>query len=199
VGALAHCLIAQGRSDEARALVVQEFGRLAGDQGFPFFLEQLWTASAALELARLEQATDAEREQARRDAREACRGLLKNSRASPGGFAPGYRYLGTYEWLCGHERKARKAWERSLAVADRLGARYQEAQTRLEIGRRLGDRAELELAEALFADMGAALDLAETRRLLGKGEGAVDLVVASEGEAPPPAQPVPDAAGTEPS
>ncbi|MCJ7797612.1 MAG: hypothetical protein MUQ56_12780, partial [Thermoleophilia bacterium] len=84
------------------------------------------------------------------------------------GFVPGYRMQGTYEWLAGRPRKAEKCWQKSLAVAEELGAGYQEALTRLEIGRRLGDRAELERAEALFGEMGAALDLAEARRLLGR-------------------------------
>ncbi len=157
----------------------------------------MWTASAALHLARLEQAADADREGARRAAKQACRGLLKNSKLDKGGFAPGYRLQGTYEWLLGRPRKAEKCWHKSLAVAEELGARYQEAQTRLEIGRRLGDRVELERAEALFAEMGAALDLADARGLLGKGESRADLVVAPEGEALPPGQPVPDAAGVE--
>ena len=51
-------------------------------------------------------------------------------------------------------------------MARELGARYEEGVIRLEIGRRLGDRAQLALAEALIADMGAAFDLAEVRRLL---------------------------------
>jgi hypothetical protein len=74
-------------------------------------------------------------------------------------------------------------------VADRLGARYREAQTRLEIGRRLGDRTELERAETLLAEMGAALDLADARRLLGTGSGADGSPTAGDitGSLPPEA------------
>ena len=184
VGTLAHCLLRQGRMEEAESLIEHESERLAGADTYPYFKEQVWTASAALRLARLEQATAAERETARRAAEQACRRLLKNSRLSQGGFVPGYRHLGTYHWLCGHRGKAHRAWQKSLAVADRLGARYQEAQTRLEIGRCLDDRAELERAEALFAKMGAALDLAGARRLLGKvpaadGSPAADDITGS--------------------
>jgi len=42
------------------------------------------------------------------------------------------------------------------------------ALTQLEIGRRLRDRTELERAEAEFEEMGAAFDLGEARRLLGR-------------------------------
>ncbi len=167
VGPLAHCLLRQRRTEEAAVLIDDEFGRLAGVRAIPHFSEQLWTASATLNLARLEQAADADREQARRAADQACRGLLKNSKLDKGGFVPGYRMMGTYEWLAGRPRNAEKCWRKSLAVADQLGARYQEALTRLEIGRRLCDRGEVEQAEALFVEMGAALDLAETRHLLG--------------------------------
>jgi hypothetical protein len=166
VGPLAHCLLLQARTEEAAVLIDDEFGRLTGVRALPHFSEQLWTASATLNLARLEQAADADREQARRAADHACRGLLKNSRLDKGGFVPGYRMMGTYEWLAGRPRKAEKCWRKSLTLADQLGARYKEALTRLEIGRRLGDTAELEQAEAMFAEMGAAFDLAETRRLL---------------------------------
>jgi len=58
----------------------------------------LWTACAALQLSRLEAAIDVDRKPARRAAKEACQGLLKNSRASRGGFVPGYRYLGSMVW-----------------------------------------------------------------------------------------------------
>ncbi len=76
---------------------------------------------------------------------------------------------GTYEWLRGHPDRAQKWWRKSLDLAIKLGARYEGALTCLEIGRRLGDRAELELAEAEFSEMGAAFDLAEVRRLLDDG------------------------------
>jgi hypothetical protein len=44
---------------------------------------------------------------------------------------------------------------------------------RLEIGRRLGDWAQLEAAEALFADMGAEHYLGEARRALADLSGEV--------------------------
>ncbi|MHB8868973.1 MAG: hypothetical protein ACYC6T_17485 [Thermoleophilia bacterium] len=60
----------------------------------------------------------------------------------------------------------------SCDCADRLDARYEATITRCEMGRRLGDRAQLEAAEAEFAEMGATYWLAETRRLLGQSAGS---------------------------
>jgi hypothetical protein len=47
-----------------------------------------------------------------------------------------------------------------------MGARYDLGMTHLELGRRLSDDEHLKQAEAIFAEIGAEFDLAETRRLL---------------------------------
>jgi hypothetical protein len=145
VGPLALCLLRQGRTEGAKVLIDGEFERQAGMRVIPHFSGQLWAVSAELNLTRLEQAEDAEREGARREAKHSCRRLLKNSKLDKGGFVPGYRMQGTYDWLTGRPRKAENRWRKSLAVAEELGARYQEVQ---------------------FEAMGAACDLEETRRLL---------------------------------
>ncbi len=181
-GRLAHCLVRQGRLEEARA-VVAEMRQLMDDHGLrSYFCRSVRTAEATLCLLALEQAGPDERRAALEQAKTACRNLLKHGKGDRGAFVPGYRMQGTYEWLRGRERKARTWWQKSLDLAPELGSRYEEALTRLEIGRRLGDRAELERAEAMFAEMGAALDLAEARRLLGSKEptqGVVTVKAAS--------------------
>ena len=60
-------------------------------------------------------------------------------------------------------------WERSVTVAEKLGARYELGVTYLEMGRRMRDRACLERAEATFIGVGAALELAQARELLRRG------------------------------
>jgi hypothetical protein len=142
------------------------------------------TADATVCLLAAEQAEPGDRGVALSQAKAACQALLKHGKGDRGAFVPGFRMQGTYEWLRGHERKARNWWQKSLDLAPELGSTYEEALTRLEIGRRLGDSGELERAEAMFAEMGAALDLAEARRLLGR-EGTEDMGVAVEvGSAP---------------
>ncbi len=65
-------------------------------------------------------------------------------------------------------------------MAERQGARYEGAITHLEIGRRLDDGEHLRLAEAEFADMGAAYWLGEARRALSKELNMTDPVPALE-------------------
>jgi len=54
-------------------------------------------------------------------------------------------------------------------VAEELGMRYELGMTHLEMGQRLEDRAHLERAEAIFAEIGAEWDLARARKLLERG------------------------------
>jgi hypothetical protein len=65
-------------------------------------------------------------------------------------------------------------WEKSLKNAKEMGERYDLAMTHLEMGKCLNDQEHLMQAEAIFAEIGAAFDLAEAQRLLGKAkaEGA---------------------------
>ena len=102
-----------------------------------------------------------------KEARTACRAALKQTKVRQDRARPGAGALqGTYEWLRGRPRRAEKWWRKSLDHAEQLGCRYEGALTALEMGRRLGDREQLEHAEAEFADMGAQFRLAQTRELL---------------------------------
>jgi hypothetical protein len=76
------------------------------------------------------------------------------------------RLKGTYEWLRGKSAEAQRWWQKSLAEAEQMGLRYDLGITHLEIGQQLGARHHLEKAAALFAEMGAELDLAKAKQLL---------------------------------
>jgi len=116
-----------------------------------------------------ERSTGSERSQSMRDAHLACRKALKGAKAYAHYDVPGAMCLrGTYEWLAAKPSHAQKWWMGSLSLADEMGMRYQSGMTHLEIGRRLKDLEHLKQAEAIFADIGAEWDLAETRRLLEK-------------------------------
>ena len=79
------------------------------------------------------------------------------------------RLQGTFDWLSDKPAKARKWWHKSLAEAERRGLRYDVGMTHWELGYRLGERAHLEKAEALFAEIGAAWDLARVKAYLRTG------------------------------
>ena len=177
-GLLAHCVLKQGRLDDARALLAEELVRVRESGVRGFHARPIWTAHAAVSLATAEQAEGPGRSRLLNEAKAACRLLLKHGKLDISALVTGYRMRGTYEWLSGHPHKGEKWWRKSLDLAEKLGARYEGALTHLEIGRRLGNPAEMELAEAEFAQMGAACDIAEAQRLLSshRDQGALSPV-----------------------
>jgi ATP/maltotriose-dependent transcriptional regulator MalT len=167
-GRLAESYLKQGRIDEAEALLKQHHGNME-DRGISGFTGRyVMTGLALAALMRAEQAEDAERRAALDEAERACDAVLRHGECDALALVLGYRLRGTHEWLRGPRGRAEHWWQKSLDLADKLGARYEGALTHLEIGRRLGNRDELERAEAEFAEMGAGFDLAEARRLLGQ-------------------------------
>jgi class 3 adenylate cyclase/tetratricopeptide (TPR) repeat protein len=92
-----------------------------------------------------------------RTAGQRCRTAARWARTIKSEWAPETpRLLGTWHWLAGHRGRAEREWQRGLTLAERLGARHALAQTRLEIGRRLGRPEDIARATALFAEMGAS-------------------------------------------
>jgi class 3 adenylate cyclase/tetratricopeptide (TPR) repeat protein len=105
-------------------------------------------------LAVAEGAESAARVDALKKAKRACQAALRQGKIYRPGLPAATRLRGRYEWLRGNP-SALVWWQRSIVVAERLGARYDLALTCLEIGAHTGDRAHLQRAEALFAEMGA--------------------------------------------
>lgn len=76
------------------------------------------------------------------------------------------RLRGTYEWLCSKPAAAQKWWQKSLIEAERMNLKYDIGMIHLEMGQRLGEREHLEQAVAIFAAIGADMDLAKARELM---------------------------------
>jgi class 3 adenylate cyclase/tetratricopeptide (TPR) repeat protein len=117
-------------------------------------------------LALAEGAAGAQRKDFLRKAQRALKKSLPAAKVRRSILPEITRFRGTYDWLIGRPNSARSYWDRSLAEAGKMGMRYELAMTHLEIGKRLNDLDHLKKAEAIFADIGAEFDLAETRRLL---------------------------------
>jgi class 3 adenylate cyclase/tetratricopeptide (TPR) repeat protein len=100
------------------------------------------------------------------NAKRACQTATKAMAKCPLHSPQAMRLQGAYEWLIGKPTTAQKWWQKSLAQAERMGLRYDLGKTHLEMGQRLGERAHLEKAEMIFAEIGAELDLAKTKELL---------------------------------
>ena len=176
-GFLAHCLIRQGRLEEALPIAEEYLGTASARRFSGLHSRGVTTARAHMLLVRAEEAGARDKKATMSAAGEACRLALKHGKGDRGGLLPAYRLQGTYEWLRGRRGAAEKWWQKSFELADELDARYERALTHLERGRRLGDRTALETAEAEFEAMGAQHYLAEARRLLGRaGDESVDPV-----------------------
>jgi class 3 adenylate cyclase/tetratricopeptide (TPR) repeat protein len=119
-----------------------------------------------------EQGVDNQKKEMLREARRTCQHALKRGRKYRYGLAEAMRLKGTYEWLRDKPASAQKWWQSSLETAEEMGMRYQLGMTHLEMSRRLKDRTHLEKAEAIFAEIGAEFDLAQTRKLLQAKEFA---------------------------
>jgi hypothetical protein len=99
----------------------------------------------------------------RRRAESLCRLLRTFSRMYPVGQTRAHLIGGHCHWLNGRPGRARRAWRRSLAAAERYRMPCEQAQAHLELGRhgRPDDpesRAHLERARELLARIGVRHD-----------------------------------------
>jgi tetratricopeptide (TPR) repeat protein len=117
-------------------------------------------------LAAAERGSGAHREEYLRKAKRAYKNASRSARVYRNYLPELMMLQGRYEWIRGKPSSARAWWEKSIKTAEEMGERYCLGMTHLEIGRRLNDREHLQQAETIFADIGAAFDLAEARRLL---------------------------------
>jgi tetratricopeptide (TPR) repeat protein len=99
-------------------------------------------------------------------AARASEAALKNARRFRPALAEAMRLRGTYECLRGNARSAQKWWQRSIGLAAQLELRYDLGMAHLEIGLRLHDRAHLERAEAVLAEIDSEWDVARAREAL---------------------------------
>jgi tetratricopeptide (TPR) repeat protein len=70
-------------------------------------------------------------------AHRACRTLGGFSRVFPIGQPRAQLWQGLYNWLTGHQARAIKAWQESLAAAERMSMLYDQGLAHYEIGRHL--------------------------------------------------------------
>jgi len=88
-----------------------------------------------------------------------------------------YKLMGIYYWLTGNRNKAISWWDKSIKTAEHLGARVELSRTYMEVGRRLSEKDSkfnelngiqaakyLEMARALFKEMGLDRDLDELEK-----------------------------------
>ena len=164
-GILGRCYLRRGEVQQAVA-VLEESGQLIDNQrlrGFSCVPVRLYLAQAYLAAA--EKGEGIDRQISLRKAAKACRVALKQGKFDRGALVVAHRMQGTYEWLRNNHPSAQQQWQKSLALAERLGAFYELGLTRLEMGQRLEDPVHLKKAESIFAAIGAKFDLAQAQKL----------------------------------
>jgi tetratricopeptide (TPR) repeat protein len=93
-----------------------------------------------------------------------CRSLWAFARMHPVGRPQAWLWYGRCAWLRGKRRRARRAWMKGLAAAERLGMPHDQALAHFEIGRHAGPgdpngRGHLARAREGFSRLGADHDL----------------------------------------
>ena len=156
------------RGDPTAAIaVLEETNRLIDERGFRGYeIALARNAMAEAYLVEAERTSGHARSRALAKAKRACRAALKQGNCFRGGLPHAMRSQGTWAWLKGKHDVAQRWWERSLSVSKELDARYEMALTWFEVGRRLGERTQVERAAESFAEVGAALDLAAAQAWL---------------------------------
>jgi DNA-binding SARP family transcriptional activator len=165
-GDLGRCLLRLGQWQEA-VVVIEEGGRLCREHRVQ--AHNAVPVLAGMVEAYLHAAVQSEepaRSQWLEKAAQACEAALKNARRFLPALAEAMRLRGIVEWLRGDARSAQKQWQRSIELAARLGLRYDLGLAHLEMGLRLRDRAHLERAEAILAEIDSARDAARAREAL---------------------------------
>jgi len=174
---LARALWRSGRRAEALQALLEGDRMIAANPRLrAVWNTYFWTTGADIKLAAaesrlttqcVESAPDEVRgsSEALARARVACQEAAACIKLYRGAAVSAYRSWGTYEWLCGRPHRARWWWRKSLRAGEKLGLTYELATTHLELGKRLDDRAHLELADRLFSGMGAEFDAAQAKAL----------------------------------
>jgi hypothetical protein len=106
----------------------------------------------------------------RERAARALSGLFTCSLTFAPAKPPYHRLRGWERWLRGAKRRAVGSWERALEAAVELRMPYEEARARVALARAeprgsAARRAQLDRAEALFAEMSCSPDVAAVRAL----------------------------------
>jgi tetratricopeptide (TPR) repeat protein len=159
----------------------------------PHYVAVYWIARVRLAQRLLEQAIASKDGGAVRRWRRVCKRDLwaaaRNARRYALGRAEILMLQGRQCWLEGRRRRAVRSWQASIAEAQRLGSRLDEARARFQLGSSLleaGDRsstetglapeAQVALAHRLFDDLHASWDL-ERLRAWNEARGAAPAML----------------------
>ena len=169
---LGHFYLRRGEARQALAVANESSEIVAERRLRGPFLSSIAGSLAEAYLAAAEQTKGRDRRAALRQAGRAAERAVRMSRPYRDGMAPwAYRVKGTYEWLRGKPKAAQAWWQRAVAAAEETGPPYALAMVYLEMGARLEDPAHLARADAIFAELHAALDPKQVQELSDPAHG----------------------------
>jgi hypothetical protein len=127
-----------------------------------------------------QQPGDIPAEELRNSARLACRDLQAFANIFPSGQSRAYMYRGLSDWLEGDQKKAQRAWQKSLRLGERLRSNFDQGLTHYEIGKHLEPDEisqygwtglkHLQRAEQIFSSLGAVYYLEQVELALSECE-----------------------------
>jgi tetratricopeptide (TPR) repeat protein len=106
-------------------------------------------------------------------ARQACAAFRRYARAIPIARPRAWLFQGLAAHLTGRRRRAATAWQKSLALAERMVLPYEQGRTLYEIGRHTqaglpAQQAPLTRAAKIFEDIGATYELAQIQAAMAQ-------------------------------
>jgi class 3 adenylate cyclase/tetratricopeptide (TPR) repeat protein len=110
---------------------------------------------------------------ARRPAHQACATFRRYARALPIARPRAWLFQGLAAHLTGRQRHAEAAWQKSLALAERMALPYEQGRALYELGRYIqaglpARQALLSRAAKIFEDIGAAYELGEVQTAMAQ-------------------------------
>ncbi|HET6947108.1 MAG TPA: AAA family ATPase [bacterium] len=165
---LARLYLQLGRIEEAEQLT-REGEALTAKRGYlGYDRTHSRMASAEVWLAAAERAGQAGGMQALRTAEQACRLAVRQAEADCVIKPAAFRMWGSVQWLGGRRAAAHRWWQKAVAAAEALGARYELGLTYLEMGRRTGQVQPLQRAQSIFAELDAQWGASQAQRYLSQ-------------------------------
>ena len=178
----ARLMVLAGDVEAAEAMLARAAAVKARMNVAPCYLSEFLLASLAVEIHRAGAALAAgkatEARTCLKQAMSTAAATVRNSRKVASDQVEALRLLGCCYALEGSRRRAERAWRRSRAAGERLGARLELARTEAEIGRHLlrspgatgtldglNGRQHIDRARTMFREMGLEWELEALERL----------------------------------
>jgi predicted ATPase/class 3 adenylate cyclase len=171
-GVLAFAYLRAGRHKEARQYAEKTLDLIGQAPPAVFYTLEAFSGVAEVFLALWEEnSSQPSEEQAvlKGLAQRSCKAMQRFARVFRMGQPRAWLYQGRYEWLSGKGAKAERAWQKCLALAQKLEMPYEQGLACYEL-RHFGDEVAryktLVQAQAIFTELKAGYDLARTEDAL---------------------------------